>query len=257
MKKYYVIGILFFVSLGYGFYQTIVKQNDSKALYPYSIKLYLSRSDGLKENTTVAVMGVPVGIVKSVRKVSLSKAEDKKNLEPGYNKVIELEIITSQPVMIWENYKVTFQKKTVFSDRLINIYPGTSDSKESSALYKPEYKPNEVLTTDAISANYYEDFFMATTQLIKDNQKDIRKIVKNFKSISYKLKHGNGTLPQLINNDKLYSHLKETSEDVEIFGKEARWYAESNREYGMNLTPFSLVLISNAMGFSIFNLSDY
>ncbi len=216
--------------------------------------MYLSRTDGLKEGTSVAIMGVPVGIIKSVRKVSMEGIKEKKNLDTGYSEAIELEIITSQPIVIWENYEVKFQKQSVFSDRMINIYPGNSDG-EAKTFYKPDYKPNEERPMEEISATYYEDFFMASTQLVKENQKDFRKIVTNLRGISDKLKNGNGTLPQLINNDKLYSYLKETSEDVGIFGKEARWYAESNRETGLNLTPFSLVLISNAMGFSIFCIS--
>ncbi|MCB1193201.1 MAG: MCE family protein [Leptospiraceae bacterium] len=252
MKKYYIIGLSFFFLLGLSFYETIVKKNNTKALYPYNIKLYFSRTDGLKEGTTVAIMGVPVGIIKSVKKVSINEIKQQKNLDPGYSEAIELEIITAQPVAIWENYEVKFQKQSIFSDRMINIYPGNSDG-EAKAFYKPEFKPNEERPVEEISATYYEDFFMASTQLVKENQQDFRKIVNNLKDVSYKLKYGNGTLPQLINNDKLYSYLKETSEDVGIFGKEARWYAESNRETGMNLTPFSLVVISHLMGFSILN----
>ena len=56
--KYTIVGLIFFGLLGISFNYTIVEKTNTDAIYPYRMKLYYTRIDGLREGTEVSVKGV-------------------------------------------------------------------------------------------------------------------------------------------------------------------------------------------------------
>ena len=69
--KYTVIGLLFFGLLVVTFNYTIVEKTNTDLIYPYRMKLYYTRIDGLREGTEVSVKGVDFGLVQQIKKFQL------------------------------------------------------------------------------------------------------------------------------------------------------------------------------------------
>jgi ABC-type transporter Mla subunit MlaD len=239
--KYSIVGIVFFITLFIGFYFTIIERVDYKNLYPYKLRLYYSRIDGIKQGTEVFINGVQLGIVESLEVVTVTDEIDRRYLDNAKKYAIELTIILSEPVTLWEDYVVRFRTKTVFSGRSIEIEPGTNPilSLSKKHIQNP-------------SAAYFEDIFLASNEIMRENQTDLRKSIQNIGSITHKLNTGSGTLPLLIRDDSVYCSIDNLVADISIVGKEARWYAEGIRETDTILTGF---LISTTL--LIFNLNIF
>jgi ABC-type transporter Mla subunit MlaD len=242
MRKY-LIGILFFFLTFFLFYYSVIERQNDKVLYPYKMKLYFPAVDGLKEGTEVSVKGIPYGMVKVIKEVSVRQI-----LEPRFitqsEKAIELTIQVKEPITLWDNYEVKFKSKTLFSGRMIDIDPGNYKMEESS-FFKPTYLGENESSTIP-SAKYYDEFFTSANNILVENRPDLRNTIMNLRSISQKMKSGNGTFARLNNTDEVYSTLGETIGDISIAAKEARRYFEMNREN--ETIPLTITM------FTIFNL---
>ena len=116
--KYTIVGLCFFVLLIFSFNYTIVEKTDTDSIYPYRMKLYYTKIDGLREGTEVSVKGVDFGLVQEIKKVSIEEVSDKRFLDPGKSHAIELTIIMRAPVTLWENYDVKFKKSKFFGKKI-------------------------------------------------------------------------------------------------------------------------------------------
>ena len=143
--------------------------------------------------------------------------------------------------------KVKFKNKTSFSGRSIDIDPGNFQD-DKSTFFKPSYTKDGSSPNHSPSAKYYEDFFIASPNLLEENRPDIRRTVINLKELSVKFKSDKGTLPQLTNTDVVYNGLLDTSSDASIILKEFRRYQEGIRESDTIFIPFSLVLYRQLVG---------
>jgi ABC-type transporter Mla subunit MlaD len=224
--KYIIVGLAFFTVLFLSFYYTILEQIDYDKLYPYKIKLYYSKIDGMKIGTDVYINGILSGRVHGIDVVKATKDLDYRYLEPSKKFAIELTVILKEPITLWEDYNIKFRTVTAFSGRSIEIDPGTNpDTVYSKSIKNP-------------SAFYFEDVFLASNELMRENQQNLRNTVSNLKEISQKMNEGSGTIPQIINSDELHCSVEDLITDLSIVGKEARWYAEGNREVETSLTGF-------------------
>ena len=79
--KYTIVGLIFFGLLGISFNYTIVEKTNTDAIYPYRMKLYYTRIDGLREGTEVSVKGVDFGLVQEIKKVSVEDVPDPGNFQ--------------------------------------------------------------------------------------------------------------------------------------------------------------------------------
>ncbi len=234
-----MVGIGFTTLMSISFYFTIIKQTDTDSKYPYKLKLYYSKIDGIREGTEVYLNGIQFGMVEGFKYIPASEVPDKKFLEPGKNTAIEVLLKTAEPLTLWNNYQIRFKNVTMFSGRTIEIDPGFFEG-EASTYFQPSFRKGGKIPDFSPSANYYDDFFAASARLIEDNRPGLRASVKSLTEISNKLQYGNGTLPQIINNDIVYDALVETSTDMNILGKEFRRYQESIREVNTIPIPFSI-----------------
>ena len=245
--KYTIVGLFFFGLLAISFNYTIVEKVNTDAIYPYRMKLYYTRIDGLREGTEVSVKGVDFGVVQEIKKVPANEVPDQRFLEAGKSHAIELTLIMREPVTLWDNYEVKFKNKTSFSGRSIDIDPGNFQD-DKSTFFKPSYTKDGSSPNHSPSAKYYEDFFIASHNLLEENRPDIRRTVINLKELSVKFKSDKGTLPQLTNTDVVYNGLLDTSSDASIILKEFRRYQEGIRESDTIFIPFSLVLYRQLVG---------
>ena len=113
--KYTIVGLVFFGLMAISFNYTIVEKTNTDLVYPYRMKLYYTRIDGLREGTEVSVKGVDYGLIKEIKKVPVNEVPDQRFLEPGKSHAIELTLIVKEPITLWENYEVKFKNKTSFN----------------------------------------------------------------------------------------------------------------------------------------------
>lgn len=241
MNKIIPVGALFFGILAASFYFTVILQTDTEKKFPYRLKLYYPQIDGIREGTMISINGLPKGIVKELNIIPSEFVPDKRFLTDGRSKAIELTIGLSEQITLWDNYEVKFKAETPFSGRSIDIDPGSSRTDDST-FFNPNYKDENHIPDFAPSAAYYDDFFVAANHLLLENRADLRVFISNTREITDKINNGNGTLPQLINNDIVYNALGETVLDANILGKEARRFYEGFREYNTIPIPFTINL---------------
>lgn len=243
---YKITGSVFFVLLAVVFQLTIIQKADTSALYPYKMKIYYSRIDGLREGTDVSILGVESGQIQEIRKVPLSEVPDKRYLDPTIPDAIEVTIILAKPITLWDNYNIRFKARTVFSGRGIEIDPGYPEN-ETTSFFHPTYTENTVEPAFSPTARYFDDFFLGANALLKENQTDVRRTVVNLRSISEKLKGEKGTIPALINSDTMYNGLYDTTSDAKILLQEFRRYQEGIRETDTIFIPFTINMYRNSI----------
>jgi len=242
-RKYFqsLIGLLFIVFLLFAFFVTVIQPERPEKNFPYRLSLFYSRIDGIKEGTEVRILGIPKGYVAHISIRPMIDVPDRRFLNNNESDAIELNIALEEPLTLWDNYKVDFQTITLFSNRVININPGSSDGK--TPYFKPTFRDGENVPDYLPSARYFDDFFKAASQTIEDNREDLRSITKNTKSFTNKLNTNIGTIPMLINSTEMYDEVYTTVNDAGVIGLEGRRYMESSRNMENTMPlPFFVTL---------------
>ncbi|WP_246051892.1 MlaD family protein [Leptospira idonii] len=239
------VGICFFAFLGFAFFATVIQPEKPSKNYPYRLSLFYSRIDGIKEGTEVRILGIPKGYVAHIDSRPMLDIPDRRFLDTNMDHAIELHIALEEPLTLWDNYSVDFQTITVFSNRVININPGSSDGK--TPYFRPTFQAGEKTPDYLPSARYFDDFFKAASQTMEENKGDIRDITLNLRSISDKLNSNQGTIPKFIGTTEMYDELYTTVTDAETIGVEARRYMESSRNLE-NTLPIPFVITASFYG---------
>ncbi len=236
-------GIIFFLGFSLGIYVSVVEKAGTQDEYPYTMKIYYPRLEGIHPGAPVRILGVEKGIVRSLDVVPIDEVEDQRFLNKDQTKAIEIVIRLKEPVTLWDNYKITFQTNTILSGRTIDIDPGSFE-REDTTFFQPTYLEEEQNPPDFLpSADYFEDFFAASTGVIRENREDIRVSFNNFYEISKKLKSNRGTIPRIINSPETYDNVMELLSDARIFGNDMRRYTEGYRKLERSApTPFTINL---------------
>jgi hypothetical protein len=194
----------------------------------------------------VSILGIKAGYIYDIQTVPLSEVEDKRYIDPKSLSAIKITIAISKPVTLWNNYKVRFVTKTLFSGRYLEIDPGGFDDKNKidfpEAYFsseEPEY--DSPFLKGNPSARYYDDLFYAGTTVLRENQKDIQSITKSLADITGKLNKGPGTIPKLIHSDEMYLEIQELTKDGKTTAKGARHYQEAFRNMESSMpVPFTI-----------------
>ncbi|MDX1958140.1 MAG: MCE family protein [Leptospiraceae bacterium] len=252
--KYVLVGTSFFGALAILFYLTIIEKENTNKLFPYKMKLYYQRAEGIKPGTEITVLGIPFGKVESIRQAKRNEFPDDRYLEDGKEEGVELTLMMKQPLTLWDNYSIKFKAKTAFSGRSIDIDPGNFKGEESSS-FTPSYARGANPSDHSPIARYYDDFFSSAYEVLDENKKDFRKIVVNLKETSYKLNSGKGTLPMFIHSDIAYNNIYDLSSDASLTLREARRYTEGERHLNLFNAPFVLTVYLNILGLNILSQS--
>ena len=246
MKKEMIAAFLFLGALSYAFFYTINSVDSKKKMHPYRSKIYYSKIDGLLEGAEVYVKGIEKGYVYSIDIVDLEQVPDKRYLDKDALKAIEVTFALKEPLTLWNNYKIKFKTKTLFSGRVIDIDPGNFEDK-NTAIYNPFYLETERKPDFFPSATFIDNFFEAANTVIVENKNDIRIITQNSREITDKLLSNEGTIPRIINSTEMYDALDLTVNDLAILSKEGRRYTEANRKIE-NTHPIPFFISSSFFG---------
>lgn len=238
------IGIAFTLAFVILLYQSVIERAGSEEDYPYTLKIYYPKSQGIRPGISVSILGVERGVVRDVDVVPIEEVPDKRFLDPNRTKAVEITIRLAEPITLYSNYNISFRTATVLSGRTIDIDPGNAEEDPKQAFFNPTYKESDDLKPDfAPSARYYDDFFAASTGVIRENKEDINLLFSNLEEISYKLQSSSGSVPRFINDSDTYDALAETAYDFRIFGDDARRYVEGYRKLERSAPiPFSINL---------------
>lgn len=237
-----IVGIIFVILCIIAFNYTIIKSTENTSKYPYKLKLYFPKIEGIREGDDVFLRGMPYGKVWEIQKVPY-KLVSHPRFQTTEDTVIQLTIVTKRPIVLWDDYQIRFKTKTLFSNRHIDIDPG-NPSPELVFTASP-YKETQ------LSSDYIDDLMTSTYDILKENRESVRRIVNNIYAVSEKLKQKQGTLPKLINDDKLYNELNHTLYDVGIVSRETRRYVENQREIDVHPVTFVMALIFQLTGLSL------
>ncbi|MCB1177808.1 MAG: MCE family protein [Leptospiraceae bacterium] len=248
--KNYLVGSVFFILMLLSFNYTILERTDKTKLYPYKINLYLSKVEGIEVGDDVYLKGIKYGEILSISKIRYFEIPNPRFQNSG-KLPIKLVLAMKDSVTLWDNYKVKFKTKTLFSARHLDLDPGSPEENITINSMKPFYKEEEEIPNFAPSLKYYDDVFGESYSLLEENKKNTRRIIVNLKNFTGKLKGKKGTIPKLINDDELYLNTEETINDIAIISKEARRYVESQREIDIIPTTFSMVIVFNILGINI------
>ncbi len=239
-----VLGFAFFCAFFILMYQSVIERAGSEEDYPFTLKIYYPKSQGIRPGIPVSILGLEKGVVRDVDVVSIEEVPDKRFLDPHRTKAVEITIRLAEPITLYSNYNISFRTATVLSGRTIDIDPGNAEDNPKQQFFRPTYKEEDGFIPDfAPSAKYYDDFFAASTGVIRENQEDINLLFTNLQDISVKLQGHSGSVPRLINDVDVYDNLAETALDMRVFGDDARRYVEGYRKLERNSTiPFSINL---------------
>ncbi|HMV78203.1 MAG TPA: MlaD family protein [Leptospiraceae bacterium] len=251
--KIYLTGIGFIVGITVMFYFTIIEKENTKKVYPYRMKMYYPRAEGIRDGTEVSVLGIPSGFVQSVRFVPLREVYDARFVPEG-KEAVELTIVLKKPVTLWDNYKIKFKNKTVFSGRMIDIDPGSFRS-ENASFFHPTSEHSAQERDQAPSTEFYEDFFSGAFQTLEENRAELRRINSGLRDITSKINNGKGTVSSLINRDTLYDNMNESMTDLSVISREARWYMEMSRENDTVPFPFLSTVTLNLLSLNYLSQS--
>lgn len=238
------LGIAFFCVFLILMYQSVIERAGSEEDYPYTLKIYYPKSQGIRPGIPVSILGVERGVVRDVDVVSIEEVPDKRFLDPNRTKAVEITIRLAEPITLYSNYNISFRTATVLAGRTIDIDPGNAEENPKQAFFNPTYKEADGFRPDfAPSAKYYDDFFAASTGVIRENKEDINLVFRNLMDVSYKLQGHTGSVPRFINDSDTYDALAETAYDMRVLGDGARRYAEGYRKIERSAPiPFSINL---------------
>ncbi|EQA38818.1 hypothetical protein LEP1GSC047_0145 [Leptospira inadai serovar Lyme str. 10] len=238
------LGLAFFFVFFLLLYHSVLERAGTKDIYPYTLKIYYPKSQGIRPGTSVSILGVEKGLVRDVDVVPIEEVPDKRFLDPLRKKAVEITIRLADPITLYANYNISFRTATVLSGRTIDIDPGNAEGRSNMGFFKPTYKEEEENVPDfAPSAKYYDDFFAASTGIIRENQNDIHVTFRNLLEVSEKLKGSRGSIPRIINDNDIHENIAETMVDMRLFGDDTRRYMEGYRKLERSsLIPFSINL---------------
>ncbi|TGK06775.1 MCE family protein [Leptospira semungkisensis] len=238
------LGIAFFCAFFFLLYHSVIERSGSEEDYPFTLKIYYPKSQGIRPGTPVSILGVERGIVRDVDVVSIEEVPDKRFLDKNRTKAVELTIRLAEPITLYSNYNISFKTASLLAGRTIDIDPGNAEENPKTTFFRPTYKEEEGFRPDfAPSARYYDDFFAASTGVIRENRNDIILLFQNMDEITYKLKGNRGSIPRFINDADTYDNLSETVSDLRVFGDDARRYVEGYRKIERSAPiPFSINL---------------
>jgi len=201
MRNEIAVGILFFTALSILGYYTLIMSGDffSKNEY-YKMSVTFYNSDGLEANSKVKINGVLSGSVVDVK------------LMPDNSVFVTLKMYNK--FILYSNYKIMVKNETMLGGKYIGIDPG-SGYKDGKAYAVVEARTN--LLGESLG-----DVLTELSGLVAENRANLYKTIKNISEITAKINSGQGTLGQLINENKVYKNADDLIKEVRESMEDAR-----------------------------------
>ena len=209
-KKQYLnemmVGVFFIISMLILAYFTVLVS--PSGLLESKEKLTASFKDvgTLKRGDNVRMRGVNIGKVTSIK------------MDENFENVLVHMSLDGKP-KLKSDYAVTVESSSVLGGQFIEIYSGSP----SQAAYTITDEPLIGSTPDDLFENLQSagDFFETAEELVEDLKKDreyLNKALKNFATISEKVKNGEGTFGKLLSDDSLYKTAESTLKQLQSAG---------------------------------------
>ena len=267
-----VVGTIFFIILILLGYFTMIRKNISEVKEPIYMPVILRSAESLKIGSTVTLLGVPIGIVGSLHYIMVDVQGKPVIMQSnGYRllrKEKPLKMVRGQFVVallnlnrnieMYSNYSIVTQYPTIFTVKTIDLRPGRKidgedklnlkflSSKEAIELQTKQKMPHFSRGDVLLQAENFGDPLFLLTEIIEENQLQVRRITRNFAEITDKMNRGNRNLSALLNQKGLERDAVETLLQLSILSQELGEgldaYRESNSLIDSLKTIFFLLL---------------
>jgi phospholipid/cholesterol/gamma-HCH transport system substrate-binding protein len=166
-----------------------------------TLKSYFRNVSGLVEGNKVRYSGITVGTVSQIKIIKDTTI------------LVEMAVDKKIQKFIRKDSKVVISNDGLMGSKIINIMPGTSNSR-------PVTEDDFLQTKTAVNMqNVLED----ATQLIRES----RQITKNLLDVSQKMNNGNGDFAALLNENAITSKLNKTGDELLTFASNAKEISEN------------------------------
>jgi phospholipid/cholesterol/gamma-HCH transport system substrate-binding protein len=249
-----IVGLLFFGALFMVGYFTIISESGPFVKKGERLVVYFNESEGIKKGTRVTVLGVPIGNVSDIELFYVNEQSEPvpagSPQRVGQRVAITLDL--RQPVVFYDNYRVSVRSASLLSDPVIAIDPGTMvDPKvatikhamipvlitniekleeEGMTAFEFQLSKREERGFVELQGETVKDIVGEISGLISDNREDVKKTIDNIAEITDKINRGKGTIGMLVNDDGLHKNANTLIEDAGVVVKEARESLEDTRE---------------------------
>jgi len=265
------VGAAFFIIMISVAYFTMIKKNVTAVTEPVYMPVILESAESLKIGSNVTLLGVPIGIIGSLhyvildrrgqavvieRRKKITKREKPVSMVRGQFVIAVLDL--TRDVEIYPNYTIVTQYPSLFSVKTVDIRPGQKLAKdvflnvrylrqeEVVALRTKQEIPHFVREDVVLQAENFGDPLFLLSEIIAENQVQIRRITHNFALLTDKLNSGRGNIALLLNQRGLERDavdlLLQTSVLAEELGEGLEAFRETNSMIDSFKTLFFLLL---------------
>ena len=265
------VGAAFFIIMISVAYFTMIKKNVTAVTEPVYMPVILESAESLKIGSNVTLLGVPIGIIGSLhyvildrrgqavvieRRKKITKREKPVSMVRGQFVIAVLDL--TRDVEIYPNYTIVTQYPSLFSVKTVDIRPGQKLAKdvflnvrylrqeEVIALRTKQEIPHFVREDVVLQAENFGDPLFLLSEIIAENQVQIRRITQNFALLTDKLNSGRGNIALLLNQRGLERDavdlLLQTSVLAEELGEGLEAFRETNSMIDSFKTLFFLLL---------------
>ncbi len=254
-SQYILVSLLFFGALFLVGFFTIISDKGPFATEGKNLVIFFDNADGIKVGSSVNIIGVPGGDVRSVDLIAVDKDKKIVSLSSpkrvGQRVAISIELL--KEVVFYSNYKIDIKNSSLLGGKTVSIDPGTAVSDEGGN----ELRENKVLKilylsklgfSSSILENYIRvsekgdvgyvhlegatsgDPISSLSELVSENRQNVRETIQNIRDITNKIARGEGTIGKLVNDDELHRNAVTLLSDAQIVLREARETIEDTRE---------------------------
>ena len=249
----FMVGLLFFGALSLVGYFTIVSESGPFASRGRQMVLFFDNAEGIREGSSVTVLGVPSGTVEKVELVPVNagneilESDDPERV--GQRVAITVEV--KKDVVFYENYRVAIKNESILSGKVVAINPGSalpdaggqraaevnvlapsvaelSDTGQDALDYMLAHRGDEQFVQ--LEGETAGDPVAGIAEMISENRSNVKQTIENVKEITRKINEGDGTLGQLVNNDELHRNADTLVTDAQTVVRELRESLEDTRE---------------------------
>lgn len=193
-KKPFQVGLLFLIGVILLIILTIIISKSEIFKPSYKYKVIFDSASGLGKGDQVRVSGVNMGEVYSIKLLPDTK--------------VKVVLKLREPIKLYEDYEIRAEESSLLGGNFISINQGTPT--------KSEVSPKKEILKGLITLSGLEKL----GQFVAENQNDIKNFLQKAIGIVNKISAGEGTAGKLINDDELYTNLKNCSESLKKIAKQ-------------------------------------
>ncbi len=237
-----IVGIMFFLIMGFTGFITIVQSGESDIKKPALLPVRLETAENLKVGALVYILGVPQGYVRSFYFIQTHVKKDDTHDHEIVKEQYVLAVLALREIPEFrEGYVIRTKFMEILGEKVVEIKPGREFS--SPVLDVATLDLNRFLTDEAASvipilpankylleAGNYDDPLFQASMILMENRAPFREIISNLAEITGKLNQGSGNISALINSPRLMDGGEDTLKEIQVLVREFGTASEDTRE---------------------------